>query len=188
MIFCFCNDTVFKLNACDNSSDQLGTSQQLPALLGAPGKLEHHRQDAGAGDATACLRRSQPHRRKRRFDRIRGPQVYPVLGRKVIKGQQGFFILIQALSRLRIFRLVSLHESIEGQVCVLARIRHPDLVQIRFGFGLQMLGQFVQYIGGLMHPAALYTGFTKHLRQRFPETQCPIADGKPGVDREAAMF
>ena len=35
MVFCFCNDTVFELNAGNNVSDQFGTPQKLPALLGA---------------------------------------------------------------------------------------------------------------------------------------------------------
>ena len=37
MIFYFCNDTVFEVNASDNFGDQLRTPQKQPALLGALG-------------------------------------------------------------------------------------------------------------------------------------------------------
>ena len=92
-----------------------------------------------------------------------------MLGWKLVEGQQRRFVFGQAFGRLRVFRCIGLEEGIERQVSVLARVCHPDLVQVGFRFRLQILGQLVQHICRLVYPAALLARRAKHLGQRFPE-------------------
>ena len=53
-----------------------------------------------------------------------------MLGWKVVEGEQRRLVFGQALGRLRVFRGVDLEEGIEGEISVLARVCHPDLVQV----------------------------------------------------------
>ena len=55
---------------------------------------------------------------------------------------------------------------------------HPDIVQHALGLALLALGQVVEHVGGLVHPAALFAGFGKHLAAtppRNPRAPSPTA-------------
>jgi hypothetical protein len=99
-----------------------------------------------------------------------------MLGREIIESKQRLFVLCQALNCLRVFRLIALHEVLECLERLVLGGRHPDGVQIRLRLALQMLGQIVQHIAGLMHPTPLMTHLRVEFGQGFPEPQRTVAD------------
>ena len=78
------------------------TVELTPVPLGLLRQLEHHHQRRRSGAAAFRLTGPMPHCRKGRFDRIRRPQMHPVLGREIIEREQHNFVFSQALGRLRI--------------------------------------------------------------------------------------
>jgi len=82
--------------------------------------------------ASAVLLERQPfaqmvrlaHRGERAFDRIRAPQVLPMLGWEVVEGEQRIAILGQAFDRLVVFRSVALRESVESCDGLVLRFGH----------------------------------------------------------------
>ena len=130
----------------------------------------------------------QANRGERRLDRVGGSQVLPVFGREVIERQQLVAILCQAFGRLGVFRLIVFQEGVEGLGCVVPRVGHPDLMDHLLGRRLFVLGQFVQHVGRLVHPATL--GFCRRIDfgNRIPETQGTVADRQLRRNRQAATF
>src|SRR3954466_3239711 len=78
----------------------------------------------------AALRadRAVPHGGKGALDRVRGPQVFPVLGGEIVEGEQGMAVLRQARGGLIVFQLVGGDEGVERGLGVLAGLGHPDLL------------------------------------------------------------
>src|SRR5688572_14006949 len=103
--------------------------QLAKALFGGERELEQQRQHRGARDTALGAIAAMTDGRERRLDRVRGPQVHPVLGRKVIEGEQRGTVLLQALGRLRVLRLKGRKKTVEGELSLTTRRRHPDLVQ-----------------------------------------------------------
>src|SRR5262252_8234257 len=101
-----------------------------------------------------------------------------MLRRKVVERQQLLAILAETSARVYILRLVFGQEGIEGLVGLLTSLGHPDLVQVRLGSGLYALGHLVEYVGRLVHPAALLPRLGIHLTQRRPEAQSTISGGQ----------
>ena len=95
--------------------------------------------------------------------------MYPVLGREVMESQQNITIFRQALNRF-------------GVPGLLSRLGHLYVLQHGFGLGLNGLGHFVEYIGCLVHPAALVLGRRVDLSQSRPKAQCSIAGRWLGGD------
>jgi hypothetical protein len=85
-------------------------------------------------------------RRKDALDGICGLQMNPMLGGKVVKGEQRLAILIsgQALDGLRILLRVVGSKAVEGGGRLATARSHPDLVDIRFRRRLEHLRQLVQ--------------------------------------------
>ena len=104
-----------------------------------------------------------------------------MLGWAIIEGHQYLAIRGQAFRSFEIFGLVRFDEVIESFFSPLPARRHPDFTDAPLGLFLGTLGQFVEHIGCLMPPAPLPPGLAINLNSRFPETQCPIADGQPGA-------
>jgi len=107
-------------------------------------------------------------------------------GRVVVKGQQCVPVLDQLGDSLVPFHAVGLFEEIEGGVGLGAGLGLPDVVQMALGFGLDGFGQRIEHVHGLVNPAPLFPGRGKHLPQRRPEPQGPVADGKLGILFQAA--
>jgi hypothetical protein len=63
-----------------------------------------------------------------------------------------------------------LQEVIERFVGGLSRFGHPDFVQVGLGFGLDTLGKFVEHIGRLLRPVALFTSLARGLSQGRPKS------------------
>ena len=57
-----------------------------------------------------------PDRGKGAFDRVRRPDMFPMLGGEVVVGEQVGAVLGQAFRRAVVFHSVSLDEEIEGGV------------------------------------------------------------------------
>ena len=57
-------------------------------------------------------------------------------------------------------------------------------MQHALGLGLLALGQLVENVGGLMHPASLLTGLGPDLADRLPEAERAIGDGDLGRHRQ----
>ena len=63
-----------------------------------------------------------------------------------------------------------------------------DVLQMAFCFGLNGFRQCVQNIAGLVHPAALFAGLSKHLAQGIPEAGRAVTNGQVGGLAQAAVF
>ena len=100
-----------------------------PVFLRTLPELEHHLQHAVPTQAALCSLGPVADGAEGRLNRIGRPQALPVLGREIIKGQQFFAILLQALDGLWVFGFKSLLEPIEGGFGVLLGLRLPDVVQ-----------------------------------------------------------
>src|SRR5437763_11338517 len=116
----------------------------------------------------------------------RGAQMLPVLGREVVEGEQRVAILDQTLDRLVVFDAPGLDEGVEGRKRILLGFCHPDFLQRPLGFQLLALRQFVEDVGGFMHPAALAARLGPYLFERLPESKRAISDGELGANREPA--
>ena len=106
-----------------------------------------------------------------------------MLGREVVEGEQRLAVLLQALGRLVVLDLVALDERVECGFGVGLRLRHPDLLQSPLGLPLLAYGEFVEDVGGLVHPAALLARLGPNFAERFPEAKRAIGDGQLRRDR-----
>lgn len=88
---------------------------------------------------------------------VGGAQMAPVFGREVVERHQAITILGQGLDRLRVFGLVDRSELVERFRCRILSRRHPDRLQVGLGLALHTLGRAVEHVGGLVHPAALFS-------------------------------
>ena len=70
----------------------------------------------------------------------------------------------------------------------LPRLGPPDVVQHALGLGLLALGQFVEHVAGLVHPASLLTGFAIHFAQGLPEPERTVTHGQLRTGLEAACL
>jgi hypothetical protein len=112
----------------------------------------------------------------------------PVLGGEVVKGQQAVPILLQRFCRLRIFRRIDRHETIERGVCLGARGGHPDRLHVGLCACLLRLRQRIEHVAHLVKPAALATRDGKHLFQCRPEAHRAVADGQQRTSLQATRF
>ena len=55
-----------------------------------------------------------------------------------------------------------------------------DVLQMRFGLGLDRLGHGIEHIRGFMDPAALHPCLAVNLVQGGPEPHCAVTDGQLG--------
>ena len=76
--------------------------EPAPAFLGGLDQLEHHRERRLIREASFRAGCAVPHGGKGAFERVRGPQVFPVFGGEIVEGEQGLAILCQTLGGLRI--------------------------------------------------------------------------------------
>ena len=80
--------------------------KSTPTFLCSIDELEHHRERRLVREAALRADRAVPHGGESALDRVRGPQVFPVLGREIVEGEQGLAIFCQALGGLVVFQLV----------------------------------------------------------------------------------
>ena len=77
---------------------------------------------------------SQRYRRKRRSDRVRRPEMYPVLCWEIVESQQ-------LLHGPRILRLELGQGPVECLVGFVSRLGHPDFMQSGLNLRLHRFGQ-----------------------------------------------
>jgi len=126
--------------------------------LGRYHQLEGHGQpDFPARTALGPVR-AVADRGEGALDRVRGADVLPALGRKVVKVEQDIAILRQLPHGLR--------------------VRPPDIVQMSLGLRLHGFRHGIEHIGGLVDPAAPLLGGAERLPRRRPEARGSVADGR----------
>ena len=81
-----------------------------------------------------------PHGSEARLDDIRAADVNPVLGWKVVEGEQLGAVFYQALRSFRILCTVAGDELVECDLSAGLRLDHPDFMQRRLGFRLHRAG------------------------------------------------
>src|SRR5712692_62163 len=114
--------------------------------------------------------------------------MFPMLGGKVIEGEQWLTVLAETLDSLLVLDAIGFDKLIECSLGVLPGLRHPDVLQRALGLCLQALRQLVQDIRGFVNPAALRSRLWPNLIDRFPETECPVGHGELRPDRQTAPF
>src|SRR5260370_17118474 len=114
-----------------------------------------------------------PHSRERALDRICRSEVLPVLGRKVIEGEQWVAIFAEALDSLLVLEAVAFDEAIECSLGVLPGLRHPDVLQRTLGLCLQALWHLVQDIVRLAPPPAFRPSLRPPLFDCLPHANPP---------------
>ena len=107
-----------------------------------------------------------------------GSQVHPVGGREVVEGEQHVAVLLQTLGGLRVAGAVELPEAVAGVLGLLPGVGHVHLVEQALGVGTYPLGQLVQDVARLVHPALLGTDPGEDLLHRLPEAQGAVGDGQ----------
>jgi hypothetical protein len=126
-----------------------------------------------------------PHGREGAFDRVCRSQVLPVLGGKIVEGEQRLAILLQAFGGLLVFARVGLDEGVERGLGLGLGFRHPDRLQGPLDLAVLALWQPVQHVCRLVHPAALLARFRPYLAERLPEPGSAIGGDELRRDREA---
>jgi hypothetical protein len=135
------------------------------------------------------------------LDGVAGADVLPMHGREIVERQQRPAIFGQAGGRLVKFHLVFGEEAVEGFFGIGTSLRHPNRLEIRLGFGLHGLRQFIQYIQEanvyrerqaltqcLMHLASLLSRRAEFFLKRLPEPKRAITDGEFRRDGKASGF
>src|SRR5215813_1797150 len=108
----------------------------------------------------------------------------PVLSREVVEAEQGVAILDQALDRLVVFDAPGLDEDVEGGKRIRLGFGHPDFLQCPLGFRLLAVWQFVEDVGGFVHPAALPAGVGPRLFDGLPKAKRAIGDRQLRANRQ----
>src|SRR6266481_1987608 len=101
----------------------------MPTFLGGLCELEDHGESGLVRKASLRSNRSMPNGRERALDRVCRAQMFPVLGRKVVEGEQWSTILAQALDSLLVLDAIGFDEPIECSLGVRPGLRHPDVLQ-----------------------------------------------------------
>ena len=107
-----------------------------PMPLGLGRQLKDHHQRRQARTSALRLPRPMAHRRKRRFDRIRRPNVHPMFSRKIIEREQIVFIPFQTVRRFRVFSGIFREESPISRPGFFLRWRQVHLMNQLLGKGL----------------------------------------------------
>jgi len=169
---------VVELYSQDDFRQEVVAFETTPALLGSLSKLEDHCQCGVVGETTLRSSRAMTDRGKGALDWVCAPQVFPMLGGKVVEGEQRVTIFGKAFGRLLVLETVGLDEDVESGFGGAPGLCHPDIVQRALGLGVQAVGQFVEHVGGLVHPTTLHSRSRPNLPDCLPETERAIADGQ----------
>src|SRR5438105_3261798 len=102
----------------------------------------------------------------------------PMLGWKVIKGKQDFFIFLQAFAGFWEFGLVTGDELIIGCQSRFTGRRQVHFMDQLLRLALHTLRHFIQDIDGLMDPATLLGDWAVFFLQSDPEAKRTVADGQ----------
>ena len=171
-------DAILETNLSHHLGQKPEAAQLAPTLFRRQRQLEHQAQQGIAGHAVLGPNRTVADCGKGGFDRVGGANMQPVLGRKVVKGQQGSAILQQFFHGLGVLGAEIPRKPVKRLFCLDLSLRHPDIMETRLGLGLNGFGHFVEDVGRLMYPTPLAAGLRPRLVQRGPEPQGAIADAQ----------
>lgn len=158
-----------------------------PLLLGTQTQFEDHRQDGLFRHTPPASIRPMAHGGKSGFDRIGRADVGPVLGRKVVEGQELFPVLLETGCGLGVFGFIGLQKGVESLFRLLAGLGHPDLVKGLLSFFLKRIRNRVENIGCLVDPTALVFHLGEYFFHRSPEAQGSITDRQAGGDKASVQ-
>src|SRR5215471_10528425 len=108
----------------------------------------------------------------------------PVLGREVEEREQSFPVLRQAGSRLLVLGAVFIGGHVDRRLRSRAGRRAINLPKVCFHVDLDLEGDLVEHIGGLVNPTPLMPGAGKDLLDGLPEAERTVADREVGRDLE----
>jgi hypothetical protein len=94
-----------------------------------------------------------------------------MLSRKVVKGEQPFFVFFQAVGCFWVLGLVTGDELIIGCQSGFSGRRQIHFVDQLFGAPLNALGHFIQDVGRFMYPATLLWYRAIFFLEREPKAQ-----------------
>ena len=106
-------DTVDEGDAFDHFGQQLIALQTAPGSGGCHDELEHHQPGGCLREGALGPDRAVTDSGEHALDGIGRPDVIPMLGWEVEKGEQPVTILHQALDRLVVFRAVFLGKDVD---------------------------------------------------------------------------
>ena len=86
-------DSVVELYTEDDFRQLVVAAQTIPAFFGGLRELVDQCESGLVGKTSSRSDRSMPNGRERALNRICRAQMFPVLGRKVVEGEQWFTIL-----------------------------------------------------------------------------------------------
>ena len=181
-------DVVFEHNPLNDLGQTVWARDLSPLLPSRHYQPEDHGEGALSAQAPLGFPSAVPNRRKDTFDRVRSPDVLPVLGREVIEGQQLRAILNQLGGGFLVFHAVGIHEETEGGIGLFLCLGHPDILQISLGFFVQGFGHRALDIRRFVDPTSLLACVGKDIAQRRPEPESPIVRGQFGRHSQAALF
>src|SRR5260370_37617648 len=124
-----------------------------------------------------------PHSRERALDRICRSEVLPVLGRKVIEGEQWVAIFAEALDSLLVLDAIAFDEAIECSLGVLPGLRHPDVLQCTLGLACRLFGNLFKTFAVLctQQRCACVFGHTSSIAFQKPSAPSATASCGPIV-------
>ena len=125
-------DAVLEPRAGADQGDQVGSGDRAPPVLGGLDELEHHGEGGGRASGAAGDLGAELDGGERRLDRVRGPQVDPVLGREVVERQQFLLVVGDLRDGLGPLGAVGLRERLDRLLGVRACPR-----RCRSGAGLR---------------------------------------------------
>ena len=123
-------DPVGEDSSFENKNKLVMPVESSPASAGGLSELEHHRETGLPRAAALRAAMPQADRREGALDRVGRPQVTPVLGGKVVEGEEGIPVLREAGARRLVLRPVLLQEVIEGFDRRIPCLGEPDLVKV----------------------------------------------------------
>src|SRR5215210_1207782 len=99
----------------------------------------------------------------------------PVLGRIVVEGEQGLFVVGDLLDRLGPLGPELSLKLLDGLLRFGLVLRLRYLLYGLLGPPMHAFGQRVKCVGGFVNPVALVVGLWEDIPYRIPETQCPVS-------------
>src|SRR6056297_2769209 len=114
----------------------------------------------------------------------------PVSCWKIIKGKEYILVFFKTIHCLFILVFIGIYKVIIGFKCIFFGLCHIHLFYMcfGFGFGLYAFGHFIQYISGLMNPAALLSCLGIYFSQGTPETHGSVSYCKAGAHLKSSAL
>jgi hypothetical protein len=126
-------EAVAELNPPDDLGQSVLTVELSPFALRRQHQFERHGQTGLPAQAALGAFGSMPHGGECALDGVRCPDVFPVLGREVVAGQQRVAILDQLGDCLVSIHAVGFDEEVECGFGLDAGFGLPDVVKMRLG-------------------------------------------------------